>query len=215
MTLARFQRNVVDNAGNIQASPTVTVRDATTNSLVSIYSDRAGTTALGNPFTGDANGLAAFYVAGGAYRITAVKGAFSVTWDYVGIGTAQEYDFSDITDYVDDADALLLSVPQNAKTTAYTLTATDKGKHISITTGGVTVPPSTLTGGVYVPFAVGDVVSIYNNSGSNQTITAGAGVTLRLVGTATAGNRTLAQRGLATILCVAPNEFVVTGGGIS
>jgi hypothetical protein len=207
MTLARFQRNVVDNAGNIQASPTVTVRDATTNSLVSIYSDRAGTAALGNPFTGDANGLAAFYVAGGAYRITAVKGAFSVTWDYVGIGTAQEYDFSDITDYVDDADALLLSVPQNAKTTAYTLIVTDKGKHISITTGGVEVPPSI--------FAAGDVVSIYNNSGSNQEIRAGAGVTLRLVGTATAGNRTLAQRGLATILCVAPNEFVVTGGGIS
>lgn len=207
MALARFQRNVVDNAGNIQASPTVTVRDATTNSLVSIYSDRAGITALGNPFTGDANGLAAFYVAGGAYRITAVKGAFSVTWDYVGIGTAQEYDFSDITDYVDDADALLLSVPQNAKTAAYTLILADKGKHISITTGGVTVPPSV--------FAAGDVVSIYNNSGSNQQITAGAGVTLRLVGTATAGNRTLAQRGLATILCVAPNEFVVTGGGIS
>ena len=207
MTLARFQRNVVDNAGNIQANPTVTVRDATTNSLVSIYSDRAGTAALSNPFAGDANGLAAFYVAGGAYKITAVKDAFSVTWDYVGIGTAQEYDFDDIADYVDAADALLLSVPQNAQTSSYTLVASDKGKHISITTGGVTIPPSI--------FAAGDVVSIYNNSSSNQTITAGAGVTLRLVGTATAGNRTLAQRGLATILCVNSNEFVITGGGIS
>lgn len=214
MTLARFQRNVVDNAGNVQASPTVTVRDAATNNLVSIYSDRAGTTSLGNPFTGDANGLAAFYVAGGAYRITATKGAFTVTWDYVGIGTAQEYDYTDITDYVDDADALLLSVPQNARTSAYTLQASDKGKHISITTGGVTVPPNP-TPPTAAIFSAGDVVSIYNNSSSNQTITAGAGVTLRLVGTATTGNRTLAQRGLATILCVSANEFVITGGGIS
>lgn len=206
MTLARFQRNVVDNAGNVQASPTVTVRDAATNSLVPIYSNRAGTTSLSNPFTGDANGLAAFYVAGGAYRITATKGAFTVTWDYVGIGTAQEYDFADITDYVDDADALLLSVPQNARTSSYTLQTSDKGKHVSITTGGVTVPPSV--------FSAGDVVSIYNNSASSQTITQGSGVTLRLVGTATTGNRTLAQRGLATVLCVASNEFVLTGGGI-
>lgn len=94
-------------------------------------------------------------------------------------------------------------VPQNAQTSAYTLVASDNGKHVSITTGGVTVPSGV--------FSAGNIITIYNNSGSNQTITQGASVTLREAGTANTGNRTLGQRGLATILCVASNEFVVTG----
>jgi hypothetical protein len=101
----------------------------------------------------------------------------------------------------------LRSIPQNAKTSAYVLAASDNGKHISITTGGITV-----NSGI---FTAGQVVSIYNNSASSQTITQGTSVTLRYGGTATTGNRTLAQRGLATILCVASNEFVVTGSGVS
>jgi hypothetical protein len=40
-------------------------------------------------------------------------------------------------------------------------------------------------------------------------------VTMYLVGTATTGNRTLAQRGVATILCVGTNTFVCTGGGVT
>ena len=94
-------------------------------------------------------------------------------------------------------------VPQNAQTAAYTLVASDNGKHISITTGGVTVPSGV--------FSAGNIVTIYNNSSSNQTITQGSSVTLREAGTANTGNRTLSQRGLATILCVASNEFVITG----
>ena len=94
-------------------------------------------------------------------------------------------------------------VPQNAQTSAYTLVASDNGKHVSITTGGVTVPSGV--------FSAGNIITIYNDSASNQTITQGSSVTLREAGTANTGNRTLAQRGLATILCVASNEFVVTG----
>jgi hypothetical protein len=100
-----------------------------------------------------------------------------------------------------------LNLPVNTQTSAYTLTAADVGDLINTSSGGVTVPA-----GVFVR---GDVVSIYNNSASNQTITQGASVTLRLVGTATTGNRTLAQRGLATLLCVNPDEFVISGGGLT
>jgi hypothetical protein len=96
-------------------------------------------------------------------------------------------------------------IPQNSQTSSYALLASDSGKHISITTGGVTVNASV--------FGVGDAVSIYNNSGSSQTITQGGGVTIRLVGTGTTGSRTLAQYGLCTILCVATNVFVISGGG--
>jgi hypothetical protein len=98
-------------------------------------------------------------------------------------------------------------VPQNAQGSSYVLVAADSGKHISISTGGVTVPSGV--------FSVGDAVTIYNNSGSNQTITQGGSVTLRQVGTANTGNRTLSQYGLATVLCVASNTFVITGGGLT
>lgn len=101
----------------------------------------------------------------------------------------------------------LRSIPQNAQTGAYTLVAADAGKHISITTGGVTIPSGV--------FNTGDAITIYNNSGSNQTITQGASTTVRQGGTANTGNRTLAQYGLATVLCVASNTFVISGAGVS
>jgi hypothetical protein len=102
-TLARFQRTIVNATGDIVASPTVTVRDQATNALVTIYSDRDGLSALSNPFTGTSGGLAAFHVEGGTYRVTATSGAFTAEWTWVGIGTASEYDFTDITDYIDNA----------------------------------------------------------------------------------------------------------------
>jgi len=98
-------------------------------------------------------------------------------------------------------------IPSNPQVAAYTLVVGDAGRHISITTGGVTVPSGV--------FAAGDAISIYNNSGSSQTITQGGSVTLRQAGTANTGNRTLAQYGLVTILCVGTNTFAISGAGLT
>jgi len=121
----------------------------------------------------------------------------------IGGTTAAAGTFTTVT----DSKGELRRVPQNAQTSAYVLVASDAGKHISITTGGVTV-----NSGI---FSIGDTITIYNNSGSSQTITQGTSVTIRQVGTANTGNRTLAQYGLCTLLCVASNTFVITGGGVS
>jgi len=111
------------------------------------------------------------------------------------------------TTTVSDSIGELRTVPVNSQTGAYNVASSDAGKFISITTGGVSVLTTTA-------FTTGQSVSIYNNSGSNQTITA-TGITLYQVGTANTGNRTLAQRGLCTILCVGSNTYVITGGGVS
>jgi hypothetical protein len=95
----------------------------------------------------------------------------------------------------------------NNQTSAYVLIASDAGKTISITTGGVT-----LNSGI---FSAGDNITIYNNSGSNQTITQGTSVTIRQAGTANTGSRTLAQYGVCTLLCVASNTFTISGAGLS
>lgn len=102
-------------------------------------------------------------------------------------------------------------ITQNAKTADYTLIVGDAGKHISTThatqTNGITVPASV--------FSAGDAITIYNDNSTNLTITQGASVTMYLGGTATTGNRTLAQRGIATVLCVASNTFVISGAGLT
>ena len=92
------------------------------------------------------------------------------------------------------------------KTSSYILTASDIGTLVQ-TDSTVTVNQNI--------FTAGNATTIYNNSASNIAINQGTGVTFYLAGTATTGNRTLAQRGVATVLCVASNAFVVSGSGLT
>ena len=93
MPLARFQFTVVDDHGNVLPGASVEVRRETSGQpIAAIFSDRAGATPLGNPFSADSEGFAAFHAAGGAYQIVATSGAFSRTWRYVGVGLAGEQD---------------------------------------------------------------------------------------------------------------------------
>jgi hypothetical protein len=112
-----------------------------------------------------------------------------------------------VSSSVSDGIGNIRDVPVDNKTTGYVLTVNDIGKLISITTGNVWVPNAV--------FSSGDNITVYNDSGSNQTINSNSSVTMYLVGTATTGNRTLSQRGLASIICVAANTFVITGGGLT
>jgi hypothetical protein len=105
-----------------------------------------------------------------------------------------------------DSKGNVREVPLNATTGSYTLVLADSGKTVTAT-GNVTVPNAI--------FTVGQVVTIYNNSSSSISILQGASVTLRQAGTSNTGTRTLAQRGIATVLCVASGEFVINGGGLT
>jgi len=93
MALAAKNIVVQNEDGDIQENVSIEVRREIAGSpLASIYSDRDGTTPLGNPFV-SASGSARFHVAGGAYRIRAFKEGFETIWRYVAIGTAAESDF--------------------------------------------------------------------------------------------------------------------------
>ncbi len=56
---------------------------------------------------------------------------------------------------------------------------------------------------------------VYNDSGAGITLTQGAGVTLRLSGTATTGNRTLAQRGRCELWWRSETEVVAIGEDVT
>lgn len=59
--------------------------------------------------------------------------------------------------------------------------------------------------------AAGSVYAVYNDSASAITLVQGGGVTLRLSGTASTGNRVIAARGMATFWCNSTTEYIVTG----
>jgi hypothetical protein len=143
---------------------------------------------------------------GATVRTFAVDATTTATASKV---VARDVNGDTFANQVNDSKGDVRSVPINGRSGAYNLAATDNGKMISITTGGVSVLQNVFAD----PY--GQIVSIYNDSNSSQTITQGTGVTLRLAGTAATGNRTLARYGVATITCVAANTFVISGAGIT
>jgi hypothetical protein len=98
------------------------------------------------------------------------------------------------------------NIPQSGsdKTTSYSLATTDVGKFVGVgTSGSITVPNST--------FAAGDVVSIFNNTSGNVTLTMSI-TTAYIAGTNIDKDTiTLATRGVATILFISGTVCVVSG----
>ena len=110
---------------------------------------------------------------------------------------------------ISDSVGSVRSLPQNGKSTNYTLQSTDNGQMINVTSGNITVPANVFVS----PF--GQIVSIFNNQNASNAIVQGSGVTMRLAGTASTGSRTLARYGVATVICVAANTFVISGAGLT
>ena len=109
-------------------------------------------------------------------------------------------------DQVDDSKGEVRLVPLISKSANYTLIASDHGKIISISSGDIEVPPSV--------FSAGQTVSIYAD-GATIDINRGSGVTMYWSQTGANEDRDLASRGVATIICVASDTFVITGGLLS
>jgi len=98
------------------------------------------------------------------------------------------------------------NIPQSGsdKTTSYSLAVGDVGKFVGVgASGSITIPDAT--------FAAGDVVSIFNNTSGNVTITCTI-TTAYIAGTdADKATVTLATRGVATILFLSGTVCVING----
>jgi hypothetical protein len=98
------------------------------------------------------------------------------------------------------------NVPQSgsAKTANYDLVVGDVGKFIEVgASGAITIPNST--------FAAGDVISIFNNTSGNITVTCTI-TTAYIAGTdSDKATVTLATRGVATILFLSGTVCVISG----
>ena len=99
------------------------------------------------------------------------------------------------------------TMPQSANTSG-TLVLSDNAKHYYIT-GSITVPLNAT-----VAFDIGTVITVVSNNTALSIIPA-SGVTLQLANSSSAGTRSLASNGIATMLKVAVNTWYVSGTGVT
>jgi hypothetical protein len=108
-----------------------------------------------------------------------------------------------------------LNIPQNSQSGAYTLVATDTGKHILHPSADTTARTFTIPANGSVPFAVGTAVTFINQNGAGVVTIAITTDTMRLAGAGTTGSRTLAADGIATAIKVTSTEWIISGTGLT
>jgi len=106
---------------------------------------------------------------------------------------------------VSDSKGDVRKIIQNTQGSAYTLVAADAGKHI-LASGNVTVQNST--------FVAGDAVTIVNNTGGDISIVKSIN-DMYWTQDGTDATRTLATRGMATLLFTSSSQCYISGSPLS
>ena len=102
-----------------------------------------------------------------------------------------------------------LNIPQISLAANTTTALTDSGKHYYSTSASNLA--LTIANNTSVSWPVGTAISIVNRGTANITIAGGTGVSLYLSGNSTAGNRTVTTYGMATVMNVAANIWMING----
>lgn len=189
MSLARYNRVVQDAAGNGVAGAHIEVRrEIPGQPLAALYSDRAGTAALGNPFDADSAGAFYFHVAGGAYQIRVYTGpsgapTFEKIIRYEAIGLNSESDSiatktqrtvtaagSVVVD-ADDADIILINKTVGAATPVLLPDSATRTKNIRIVDRKYDAATNNIT-----------ITAASSSSPSTATIMGGASYTIDVNG---------------------------------
>lgn len=186
-TYAVHQFFVQDAQGNIVAGASVEVRSEVPGQpLAALKADRDGASNKSNPFTTDADGLARFYVAGGAYQITVSYSGEETIFRYVAIGLNAESDSAAslterevtaagaVTVAADDADIIYINKTVGAATTVNLPSAASRIKSVTIVdakgdaaTNNITIVP---VSGQKI-FATVDYTPIIDGNGGRLTLT--------------------------------------------
>ena len=108
-----------------------------------------------------------------------------------------------------------LGIPQNSRSTAYTLVLTDAGKHLLHPSADTTARTFTIPANSSVAFPIGTAVTFINQNGGGVITIAITTDTMRLAGAGTTGSRTLAANGIATAIKVTSTEWIINGVGLT
>ena len=110
---------------------------------------------------------------------------------------------------VSDSIGTLRRLGVNGQSGAYAFVVGDAGKIIRSSGSGAAL---TLNQNI---FTAGDMISVFNVSGGTNTVVQGTGVTLYNTADAATGTRTIAAKGMCTIVCTASNEFAISGSQLT
>lgn len=107
------------------------------------------------------------------------------------------------------------NVPQNSQSAAYTTVLTDAGKHIFHPSADTSARTWTIDSNANVAYPVGTALTFINQNAAGVITIAITSDTMRLAGTGTTGNRTLAANGIATAIKIATTEWIISGTGLT
>lgn len=108
-----------------------------------------------------------------------------------------------------------LNIPQNVRSTAYTLTASDAGKHLLHPGSDSSARTFNIPSNSSVPYAIGTAITFVNQNGAGVLTIAITSDTMRLAGPGTTGSRTLAANGVATAIKITSTEWIISGIGLT
>jgi hypothetical protein len=219
-----FNANIVGNAniggnitnyGNITSYGTLTIGSgnlAVAGNIVA--SGTAGITFGGNLNVSGGNlNVAGNIVASGTAGIT-FGGNITNTGNLLIVGGSVVGNISGgiVTSVANSAASFgYLGVPQNSQSSSYTVTATDVGKQIYLTSSGTSV---TIPANATLPLPIGSILTVITASGVTATIVSG-GDTFTYAGSSVTGTRTLSQNAIASCFKVTSTGWLITGAGVT
>jgi hypothetical protein len=100
-------------------------------------------------------------------------------------------------------------IPQVSLASNVTTALTDAGKHYySVSASNLSL---TIANNTSVAWPVGTAISVINRGTANVTVAPAAGVSLYLAGNSTSANRVVTTYGMATVMNVAANVWMING----
>lgn len=129
-------------------------------------------------------------------------------------GTNNNPQWSELLITTDDLEVGYLDVPQRIANTNPTFLPTDRGKHV-YADGSVVIIEWLIPLNTTVAFPIGTCITLVNNQADPIPINTEVPVTLIQAGVGVVGSLNLAQYGMATILKVETDTWVINGVGLS
>lgn len=106
------------------------------------------------------------------------------------------------------------NIPQNIKSSNYTLVLSDAGKHILHPSTDTTARTFTIPANSTVAFPIGTAITFINQNNAGAITISITTDTMRLTGAGTTGSRVLSSNGIATVIKLTATEWFITGTGL-